>query len=102
MYRNESFVLEDTLVESSSIRGASLVLGERLHRDPQSPRTNHTSTSTLQQEEKHLAEDISFRREAKERYRNSDLELDNLTKCSIFREAGERSTNVFFTGGRAR
>ena len=72
MYRNESFVLEDTLVESSTSRGASLVLGERLHRDPQSTNTNYTSTnysstSTLQQEQKHLAEDISFRREAKER-----------------------------------
>ena len=99
--------MEDTLVESSSSRGASLVLGERLHRDPESTNTNYTntsytSTSTLQQEEKHLAEDISFRREAKERYRNSDLELDNLTKCSLFREAGGRSGNVFFTGGRAR
>ena len=61
MIRNESFVLEDTLMESSSSRGASLVLGERLHRDPQS--TNS-------------AEDISFRREAKERYRTSDLESD--------------------------
>ena len=71
MFRNESFVLEDNLMESSSIRGASLVLGDRLHRDPQSTSTNYTST--LQQEEKHLAEDISFRREAKERYRNSDL-----------------------------
>ena len=73
MFRNESFVLEDNLMESSSIRGASLVLGERLHRDLQSTNTNYTSTSTLQQEQKHLAEDISFRREAKERYRNSDL-----------------------------
>ena len=71
MYRNESFVLEDTLVESSSSRGASLVLGERLHRDPQSTSTNYTST--LQQEQKHLAEDTSFRREAKERYRNQTL-----------------------------
>ena len=99
--------MEDTLVESSSSRGASLVLGERLHRDPQSTSTNYTSTnysstSTLQQEEKHLAEDISFRREAKERYRNSDLELDNLTKCSLFREAGERSSNVFVSGSRTR
>ena len=74
MFRNESFVLEDTLMESSSSRGASLVLGERLHRDPQSTSTNYTST--LQQEQKHLAEDVSFRREAKERYRNSDLESD--------------------------
>ena len=77
MYRNESFVLEDTLVESSTSRGASLVLGEGLHRDPQSTSTNYTNTnytSTLQQEQKHLAEEISFRREAKERYRNSDLE----------------------------
>ena len=88
-------------MESSSIRGASLVLGERLQRDPQSTSTNYTST--LQQEQKHLAEDISFRREAKERYRNSDLESDTTnTKCTIFREAGERSSNVFFTGGRAR
>ena len=76
MFRNESFVLEDNLMESSSIRGASLVLGERLHRDLQSTNTNYTSTSTLQQEQKHLAEDISFRREAKERYRTSDLESD--------------------------
>ena len=81
MFRNESFVLEDNLMESSSIRGASLVLGDRLHRDPQSINTNYTntsytSTSTLQQEQKHLAEDISFRREAKERYRTSDLESD--------------------------
>ena len=89
MIRNESFVLEDTLVESSSIRGAGLVLGERLHRDPQSTNTNYTntsytSTSTLQQEQKHLAEDISFRREAKERYRNSDLESDITNKMFTF------------------
>ena len=44
MFRNESFVLEDNLMESSSIRGASLVLGDRLHRDPQSTSTNYTST----------------------------------------------------------
>ena len=91
MIRNESFVLEDTLVESSSIRGASLVLGERLHRDLQSTNTNYTSTSTLQQEEKNLAEDISFRREAKERYRNSDLESDKTNKMFTFqRGRGEK------------
>ena len=89
MFRNESFVLEDNLMESSSIRGASLVLGERLHRDPQSINTNYTntsytSTSTLQQEEKNLAEDISFRREAKGRYRNSDLELNVTNKMFTF------------------
>ena len=96
MLRNESFVLEDTLVESSSSRGASLVLGERLHRDPQSINTNYTntsytSTSTLQQEQKNLAEDISFRREAKERYRNSDLESDITNKMITFqRGRGEK------------
>ena len=89
MIRNESFVLEDSLVESSSSRGASLVLGERLHRDPQSTSTNYTST--LQQEQKHLAEDISFRREAKERYRNSDLESDITMKMFTFqRGRGEK------------
>ena len=89
MYRNESFVLEDTLVESSTSRGASLVLGEGLHRDPQSTSTNYTST--LQQEQKHLAEDISFRREAKERYRNSDLESDITNKMFTFqRGRGEK------------
>ena len=91
MIRNESFVLEDTLVESSGIRGVSLVLGERLHRDPQSTNTNYSSTSTLQQEQKHLAEDISFRREAKERYRNSDLESDITNKMFTFqRGRGEK------------
>ena len=91
MFRNESFVLEDNLMESSSIRGASLVLGDRLHRDPQSTSTNYTSTSTLQQEQKHLAEDISFRREAKERYRNSDLESDITNKMFTFqRGRGEK------------
>ena len=96
MFRNESFVLEDTLMESSSSRGASLVLGERLHRDPQSTNTNYTSTSytstsTLQQEQKHLAEDISFRREAKERYRNLDLESDNTNKMFTFQRGwGEK------------
>ena len=89
IYRNESFVLEHTLLESSSIRGASLVLGERLQRDPQSTSTNYTST--LQQEQKHLAEDISFRREAKERYRNLDLESDITNKMFIFqRGRGEK------------
>ena len=89
MYRNESFVLEDTLVESSTSRGASLVLGEGLHRDPQSTSTNYTST--LQQEQKHLAEDISFRREAKERYRNLDLESDITIKMFTFqRGRGEK------------
>ena len=89
-------MLEDTLVESSSSRGASLVLGEGLHRDPQSTNanytsTNYSSTSTLQQEQKHLAEDISFRREAKERYRNSDLESDITNKMFIFqRGRGEK------------
>ena len=91
MFRNESFVLEDNLMESSSIRGASLVLGERLHRDLQSTNTNYTSTSTLQQEEKHLAEDISFRREAKERCRTSDLESDITNKMFTFqRGRGEK------------
>ena len=89
MYRNESFVLEDTLVESSTSRGASLVLGEGLHRDPQSTSTNYTST--LQQEQKHLAEDVSFRREAKERYRNSDLESYVTNKMFTFqRGRGEK------------
>ena len=89
IYRNESFVLEHTLLESSSIRGASLVLGERLQRDPQSTSTNYTST--LQQEQKHLAEDISFRREAKERCRNSDLESDITNKMFTFqRSRGEK------------
>ena len=86
--------MEDSLVESSGIRGASLVLGERLHRDPQSPNTNYTNTnytSTLQQEEKHLAEEISFRREAKERYRTSDLESDISNKMFTFqRGRGEK------------
>ena len=91
MFRNESFVLEDTLMESSTSRGASLVLGEGLHRDPQSTNTNYSSTSTLQQEQKHLAEDISFRREAKERYRNSDLESDITNKMFTFqRGRGEK------------
>ena len=84
-------MLEDTLVESSSSRGASLVLGERLQRDPESTNTNYTNTSTLQQEQKHLAEDISFRREAKERYRNSDLESDITNKMFTFqRGRGEK------------
>ena len=91
MIRNESFVLEDSLVESSSSRGASLVLGERLHRDPESTNTNYTSTSTLQQDQKHLTEEISFRREAKERYRNSDLESDITMKMFTFqRGRGEK------------
>ena len=83
-------------MESSTSRGASLVLGEGLHRDPQSTNTNYTntsytSTSTLQQEQKHLGEDISFRREAKERYRNSDLESDITNKMFTFqRGRGEK------------
>ena len=43
------------------------------------------------QEEKHLAEDISFRREAKERYRNSDLESYVTNKMFTFqRGRGEK------------